>query len=157
MSKLIWSGTRKKEIMVFRLVVLQMRMRSPLFGLLICIFFSWSFLKVSTNVWNRKGSGENSIVGRLTWVFPGRICDKFSISMCWLIHCLNKWSYSTVWMFYLTIYCPGVETEEYNIYILNNSAMIQSAERAANEAFLLEQKSTDIFFPLCKIIRRLYS
>ena len=47
-----WSGARKKYIMVFRFVVIQLRVRSPLLGLQTC-FFAQSFIKVSTTVDSR--------------------------------------------------------------------------------------------------------
>ena len=38
---------------------------------------------------NRDGSGETAQMRRLSWVFAGRLCDKYHNLMSWLISCLN--------------------------------------------------------------------
>ena len=67
----------KRYLIVFRFVVLQMRMSSPLLGLQTCLF-AWSFLKVSTTcLRTAKGSGETALMRSLAWAFAGRLCDKY--------------------------------------------------------------------------------
>ena len=76
--------------MVFRVVVLQMRMRSPLFWLQMrfCLKLPQVLYYMSAN---SKGSGETALMRRLARAFVGRLCDKYPFPMCWLEYrCLEK-------------------------------------------------------------------
>ena len=67
---------KKRDLMVYPFVVLQMPMHSPYLGYRHA-FFAWSFLKVSTMYANSKGSGETALMRSLVWAFAGRLCDKY--------------------------------------------------------------------------------
>ena len=66
----------KSDLMVFRFVVLQMRIQSPLFGLQTCFFF---LLKLPQGTYYMfaisKDSGETALMCR--HAFAGRLCDKY--------------------------------------------------------------------------------
>ena len=70
--------------MVFRVVVLQMCIRSTFLGLQKCIVC----LKLSQGAYymsNSKGSGKTAQMRSLASAFAGRLCDKYSFLMCWPI------------------------------------------------------------------------
>ena len=68
--------------MVSQLVVLQMHMHNPLFGLQMCIFF----LKLPQGLYyvsvTSKGSGKTALMHRLVSAFPGRLCTKYPFLIC---------------------------------------------------------------------------
>ena len=70
--------------MDFRLVLLQVRIRSSLFGLQICVFY----LKLPQGLYKMcaksQSSGEIALMGRLNSAFAGRLCDMYLFLMCWL-------------------------------------------------------------------------
>ena len=74
-----WADTRKQDLVVFRGVV-----RSPLYGLQICVFCLTLPRGLCYMSANSKRSGETALMRRLAWAFAGHLCDKCLFLMCWI-------------------------------------------------------------------------
>ena len=81
------SAHEKRDLMVFRFMVCQMRMWSPLFRLRTCVF-TWSFLKVPSSCLRpaKALARLRALMRRLARAFPGRPYDKYPFLMCWLVY-----------------------------------------------------------------------
>ena len=69
------------DFMIFRFVVLQMRMLD--LGYMHLLVF-WSYVQVSTTFANTKGSDKTALMHTFTYGFAGSICDKYPFLIFWL-------------------------------------------------------------------------
>ena len=72
----------KKDLVVYQVRDLQMRMRSPYWSYR-HEYFAWNFLNVPTTIYAKsKGSGETAHMRRLAWAFAGRLYHTHAFRMC---------------------------------------------------------------------------